>query len=265
MDTTKFETFRQLCFRELPDEIDKILNAAKDEEACAIGFITTDDFYGIYLAWDYSHNINEYYEWKHGLEPDFLYQPLVDIVEDCKDIDFCNPSDEKWEFAQTLLSVLEKSIRQIPDGVFEKNGFKREDILFFSTMSDGDYIQEMMDTSVKMFNTSETLEQSLYCKLRPVIRWRKISKRVSGIVSKQKNVVLTLRCFLKCGAMDITFMTVLSVSGKRKRFWLTVILYMLLAIWQRSFIWRSASLCWKSMKTGRAIHSFFLTGLENEN
>lgn len=159
MDTTKFETFRQLCFRELPDEIDKILNAAKDEEACAIGFITTDDFYGIYLAWDYSHNINEYYEWKHGLEPDFLYQPLVDIVEDCKDIDFCNPSDEKWEFAQTLLSVLEKSIRQIPDGVFEKNGFKREDILFFSTMSDGDYIQEMMDTSVKMFNTSETLER----------------------------------------------------------------------------------------------------------
>ena len=110
------------------------------------------------MAWDYSNNIEEYYEWENGLEPDFLYQPLVDIVEDCGEIDFCNPSDEKWEFAEALLSVLEKNIKQIPDEVFQKNNFRREDILFFSTMGDGDYIQEMLDTSVKMFNTSETLK-----------------------------------------------------------------------------------------------------------
>lgn len=158
MDITKFETFSEKCSKELPDEIDKILKTANEENVCAIGFITTDDFYGFYLSWDYSNNIKEYYAWENGLEPDFLYQPLVDVVEACQHIDFCNPSDEKWEFAQTLLTVLEKNIKQIPDEIFQKNNFKREDILFFATMSDGDYIQEMLDTSVKMFNTSETLE-----------------------------------------------------------------------------------------------------------
>ena len=158
MDIARFEKFSQICSKQLPNEIDKILHAAKGKSACAIGFITTDDFYGFYLTWDYSNSIDEYYDWENGLEPDFLYQPLVDIVEDCGDIDFCNSSDEKWEFAKALLSVLERSIRQIPDEIFQKSGFRREDILFFSTMSDGDYIQEMIDASVKMFNTSETLE-----------------------------------------------------------------------------------------------------------
>lgn len=158
MDIARLEKFGQRCSKELPNEIDKILNAAKGEKACAIGFITTDDFYGFYLSWDYSKDIDEYYDWENGLQPDFLYQPLVDVVEACEDIDLCNPSEEKWEFAQTLLAVLEKSIKQIPDEIFQKNNFKREDILFFATMGSGDYIQEMIDTSVKMFNTSETLE-----------------------------------------------------------------------------------------------------------
>lgn len=158
MDITKFENFRQICSKELPNEINQILNAAKGEKSCAIGFITTDDFYGFYLTWDYSSNIEEYFDWEHGLEPDFLYQPLVDIVENDEEIDFCRPSDEKWEFAKTLLSVLENSIKQIPDEIFQKNSFRREDVLFFSTMSDGDYIQDMIDTSIKMFNTSETLK-----------------------------------------------------------------------------------------------------------
>lgn len=158
MDIAKFEKFSRICSEELPNEIDKILKVAQGENICAIGFITTDDFYGFYLTWNYSNNIYECYDWKNGLEPDFLYQPLVDIVEDCKDIDFCNPSDEKWEFAEALLSVLGENIKQIPDEIFQKNSFKREDILFFSTMSDGDYMQEMMDTSIKMFNTPKTLE-----------------------------------------------------------------------------------------------------------
>ena len=41
----------------------------------------------------------------------------------------------------------------------EENNYRRENVLFFATMSDGDYIQEMLDTSVKMFNASETLEK----------------------------------------------------------------------------------------------------------
>lgn len=158
MDRAIFESFSQICARRLPDEIDQILSTAKGEKACAISFITTDDFYGFYLAWNCGNSIDEYYDWENGSEPDFLYQPLVDIVEACEDIDFCTRSDEKWEFAKTLLSILEDNIKQIPDEIFQKNGFRREDVLFFSTMSDGDYIQEMLDASLKMLNTPETLE-----------------------------------------------------------------------------------------------------------
>lgn len=57
-----------------------------------------------------------------------------------------------------LLSVLEKNIKEIPDEIFKKNGFRREDVLFFATMGEGDYIEEMMEASVKMFNPKETLE-----------------------------------------------------------------------------------------------------------
>lgn len=158
MDISKFEKFGQQCLKKLPSEINKILKSVKGKEFCAIGFITTDDFYGFYLSWDYSNNIDEYYDWENGFHPNFLYQPLVDIIEEYKDIDFCSPSDEKWEFALAILTVLEKSIKQLPDKIFQKNNFKREDILFFATMSDGDYIQEMLDTSVKMFNISKTIE-----------------------------------------------------------------------------------------------------------
>lgn len=153
MDIARFEKLDLECSRNLPDEINKILKKASGEKSCAIGFITTDDFYGMYLCWDYSENITEYFQWENGSNPDFLYQPLVDIVDASKDIDFCNPSDEKWDFALTLLDVLEKNIKHIPDEVFESNGFKRKDVLFFATMSDGDYIQEMLDASVKMFNS----------------------------------------------------------------------------------------------------------------
>ena len=124
MDITKFTKFDQICSEKLPNEIDKILKEAKGEKVCAIGFITTDDFYGFYLSWDYSSNIDEYYDWKNGMEPNFLYQPLVDVVDACQEIDFCNPSEEKWNFAQNLLAVLEKNIKQISDEIFRKNGFK---------------------------------------------------------------------------------------------------------------------------------------------
>lgn len=171
--TTKFEKFSRICSKELPNEIDKILNAAKGENVCAVGFITTDDFNGFYLTWNCGSSIDEYFNWENGLEPAFLYQPVVDIVEDCGDIDFCNPSDVKWAFAKTLLSVLEKNIKQIPDEIFRKNGFEREDILFFSTMSAGDYIQKMLAVSVKMFNAPETLK---VCGIRETLNKSKVKK-----------------------------------------------------------------------------------------
>ena len=153
MDIKRFEKFDRELSEKLPNEIGKILKKAKRKKTCAIGFITTDDFYGMYLSWEYTHDIDEYYDWENGSEPDFLYQPLVDIVDNTKDIDLCSASDEKWDFALTLLSVLEKNIKNISDEVFKKNGFERKDILFFATMGDGDYVEEMLEASVKMFNS----------------------------------------------------------------------------------------------------------------
>lgn len=59
MDIANFKEFSQKCSEELPNEIDKILQNAKGKKSCSIGFITTDDFYGFYLSWDYNTDIDE--------------------------------------------------------------------------------------------------------------------------------------------------------------------------------------------------------------
>ncbi len=163
MDTLIFEKFRQECSEKLPKVIDEILSLGKEESLGAIGFITTDDFYGFYVTWEFGNNIDieEYYDWENddiSEDTSFLCQSLVDIVDGCKEIDFCNPSEEKLDFALTLLTTLEKIIKRLPDDIFLKNNFEKENILFFSTMDTGDYMQEMLDVSVKKFNTIETLE-----------------------------------------------------------------------------------------------------------
>ena len=151
MDLTRFEKFDRACAENLAGTIDEILKS--DKKIRAIGFITTDDFYGFYLAWDHNkRNINKYYDWKQSLNPEFLYQPLVDIVDSTKDIDLLRASDGKWGFAEALLNVLADNIKKIPDEIFTKNKYKRKDIKFFATMGDGDYVLEMMDASVKLFN-----------------------------------------------------------------------------------------------------------------
>lgn len=158
MDTARFEKFDKALSIELPNAVDNILGTEKGKKPCAVGFITTDDFYGFYLSWEYVSEIYEYYNWKNSFESDFLYSPLVAVVDETDDIDLCERSDEKWEFAKALLSVLEKNIKALPDEFFAKNGYKRDDVLFFATMSDGDYVEEMLSESVKMFNSSETLK-----------------------------------------------------------------------------------------------------------
>lgn len=52
------------------------------------------------MSWNCNTDIEEFYDWENGAYSDFLYQPLVDIVDACKEIDFCSPSDEKWGFAK---------------------------------------------------------------------------------------------------------------------------------------------------------------------
>lgn len=49
MDTLIFEKFRRECMEKLPRVIDEILSLGKEENLGAIGFITTDDFYGFYV------------------------------------------------------------------------------------------------------------------------------------------------------------------------------------------------------------------------
>lgn len=156
----KFKEFNKQCSKELAGVIDEILKTENDKKVSAIGFITTDDFYGCYVSWDYEGcDVDEYYDWEQGLYPAFLYQPLVDVVDASKEIDFLQKNEEKWNFALSLLTVLEENIKQIPDEVFSENHYKREDILFFATMSDGDYVDEMLQESIKMFNTEETINK----------------------------------------------------------------------------------------------------------
>lgn len=158
MDLKMFDNFQKECSKNLAGSVDGILKAAKGQKTCAIGFMTTDDFYGFYLSWYYGNSIENYFDWNQGSEPEYLYQPLVEIVESCEDIDFCSKSEKKWEFALSLLFVLNEAIQKIPDIIYQKNNFRREDVLFFATMADGDYIEEMLEASIKMFNLPETIE-----------------------------------------------------------------------------------------------------------
>ncbi len=159
MDILRFEKFDAEVAENLSDTIGKILGLKRKKKYCAVGFITTDDFYGFYLSWKYTYRIDEFYDWKNGINPTFLYQPLVDVVDASKDINLLERSNEKWEFAKAVLAVLEKNIKALSDELFMKNGYNREDVLFFATMSDGDYIDEMLNESVKMFNSADTLKK----------------------------------------------------------------------------------------------------------
>ena len=168
MDLRTFDGFKKGCDQNLPQVVDEILGKCRHENHCAIGLITTDDFYGFYITWDFGNDIDagNYFEWEPDdirVDTNFLYQPLVDIVDRCKDIDFCSPSEEKWDFAVSLLTVLQEIINQLPNEIFQKKNFKREDVLFFSTMGDGDYVNEMLDTSIKMLNDQKTLEKFKIC------------------------------------------------------------------------------------------------------
>ena len=160
MEVTRFEKFREGLAAHLPGALDEILKKEKGSDFCEIGFMTTDDFSGCFITWDTSGSIDEFYDWDEQLEPetDFLYQPLVDVAAACKEIDLCTASPEKWEFAVAYMAVLEASIKALPEEVFTKNGFEREDILFFTTMSDGDDGEEMMNESLRKFNSRETME-----------------------------------------------------------------------------------------------------------
>lgn len=160
MDLLRFEKFRDGCNQNLPKLVDEILSKGKQEEHCAIGLITDSDFFGFFVTWNFGDDleIDEYYEWEHDkihTNTDFLDQPLIDIVEDYGDIVFGDPSEEKWDFAVSLLTVLQEVIKQLPDEIFQKNNFKRKNVYFFATMGDDEYRSEMLNTSYLMFNFND--------------------------------------------------------------------------------------------------------------
>ncbi|WP_321388066.1 DUF4303 domain-containing protein [uncultured Enterococcus sp.] len=160
---SSFDIFSQELTEQLPAVIEEILSIPSENRVYSIAFITTDDFYGFYVSFDYDtvdnpHNIWEHFEWKHAIYPSFLYQTLVDIVE-ASTIDFTRTSDEKWAFAEQLMVLLNKHIQALSHEVFEKYGYQKENILFFTTMSDGDYMDELLTESAKLFNQSGTFEK----------------------------------------------------------------------------------------------------------
>lgn len=160
MDTDRFAEFDRQLKENLAGAVGEVLEKGigrglfgGGNKIRAIGFITTDDFYGLYLTWSSKKgNIDRYYDWKDAIYPPFLYQPLVDVVDNSKDIDLLRKSDEKWGFAEALMKVLGENIIALPEELFQKYSCRREDITFFVTMADGDYIQEMLESSIKMFN-----------------------------------------------------------------------------------------------------------------
>lgn len=154
-----FSVFAGECEKHLKKEIENILKKMQGKEYCSVGFITVDDLYGFYLSWSDNNNIEEFFDWENGSEPDFLYQPLVNVVDSHKEIDFCSPNEAKWNFIVKVLEILRDSIKNLPDNMYQKYGFERKDVLYFATMGDGDYIEDMMKISLKMFNSEETIKK----------------------------------------------------------------------------------------------------------
>lgn len=157
----KFTNFEQILKEKLAVLVAQVLQAK--DRITYIGFITTDDFYGAFITWNQAqeNNIWESCEWKADLSSGFLYQPLVDIVENDQEINFMAPCPEKWLFAETLMDVFRDALNQIPEDVFMDAGYKRDEIIFFMTMSDGDYMDEMMITSVELWNSQEAIQHCL--------------------------------------------------------------------------------------------------------
>ena len=58
MDLLIFEKFKNECSQNLPMVVDEILSTGKHEKRCAIGLITTDDFYGFYITWKFGNDID---------------------------------------------------------------------------------------------------------------------------------------------------------------------------------------------------------------
>jgi len=163
----KFVDFDNELKEKFNGAISEILKSGNGKQVYTIGFITTDDFYGFYTTLDYigdngEMNIDEFTEWDHQSykgDAGFMCATIVDVIDKI-DIEFTvGKTKDKWEVATALMNILAKHIKAIPDEVFTKAGHNREDVFFFTTQSDGNYMDEMYVESRKLFNSLETIEK----------------------------------------------------------------------------------------------------------
>ena len=162
----KFEKFDNELEEKFNDVISEILKSGNGKQVYTIGFITTDDFYGFYIPYDYmgdnkEMNIDDFYEWSHEYESNdgFMYKSVVNVIE-TTDIDFtASKTKDKWMIATALMNIIAKHIKAIPDEIFTDTGHNREDVFFFATQGDGNYMNEMYVTSRYLFNNPATIEK----------------------------------------------------------------------------------------------------------
>lgn len=166
-----WKNFKEDLKKALPQLVTEILDYKSEEKVYAIAFLTTDDFYGMYVAFEtienlkrskYSADSIQWFanEWTYSdqeLPTKFnkeLYTNLVEVIDASTDIDLMRPSNEKWNFAIQFMEVIKEAIDCVPQSLFEQYGYVKDDIVFLATMSDGDYMDEMLLESAKRFNSS---------------------------------------------------------------------------------------------------------------
>lgn len=170
-----FDDFKIQLKAVAPELIKEILS--HKEKVYGIAFLTTDDFYGMYVAFQTEEALGEKKEyrwfpneWKYS-DTDLmnnyskeLYDNLVSIVESVElnyTVNLLEASPNKLSFALSFVDALGEVINALPESLFKEYSYSKEDILFLTTMSDGDYMGEMMIESAKKYNTLRTASEVL--------------------------------------------------------------------------------------------------------
>lgn len=170
-----FDEFKTQLNSVMPKLLGEILSVPLEEKVGGIAFVTSDDFYGIYVPFETEQVLKKLMnagedkgrwrwfpdEWRYSdanLPSSYrkeLYSNLVAVIEANEEIDFCNPSANKWAFAISYMDAIGDAISNLPESFFETYGYRKQDILFLAAMNDGDYINEMLVESAKKYNSPE--------------------------------------------------------------------------------------------------------------
>ncbi|MGM0123883.1 hypothetical protein IGI37_001257 [Enterococcus sp. AZ194] len=112
----------------MPQLISEILDYKKDEKVYGVTFVTTDDYYGMYVAFETVEHLQQ-----------SKYENITWFANE-------------WGYSDAELPTK-----------FNKDGYKKEEIVFLVTMGDGDYISEMLLESAKRLNHPKAAEEVISC------------------------------------------------------------------------------------------------------